>query len=747
MKRLLSYFMLMFCCFSTVSAQQTSLIVDNQTPGWLSSKIPFADQATVKNLKVTGYLNGTDIKFIRELTELRNVVHLDLSDANIVAGGDAYYSSYVTKDDEFDWAMYDFKDKKGTFLSVPMSVKKTSFSSSNKVDTLVYGGEVLHIIKNSGISGIVSGFTDYLYLREGVDSLERESRFDFQKVHLPSTINKVWKRTFYYRGGSPSVFSTIDVNLTNDLEYLDHGAFLYFYIKDDTIRLSNKMTIWHTCSFKLRNGQVVYMPKSIKTIDNSCDDENTYTRCERSIFSDTELQIYVESAEPPVVKNYSSGAFKSCVVHVPVGCAEAYKNAKGWKDATIIEEVSVTGISINKPKANVYVDDKVKLDVVINPDNADNKNFTLKSLDENVAIVDEQGNVEAKAYGRARIMATSEDGEFTDVCEFDVYEHAMGVNLNASNLRLKIGENQTLIATILPEGKTDGKVEWSSSDTDIAEVDTEGVVKAKAKGKATITVTTVDGGHTASCEVQVYQPVTSLNLNNETLTLKTGETQQLIASISPSDADNKNVVWSSENESIARVDKDGKVTGVKAGQVWIYAESEEEETVKAGCYVTVIQSVTGLTLDKSSISFSQIGETKQLTAIVQPEDATNKDVNWTSSDQTVAIVNNGLVVCSGFGTAVIYATTVDGGYMATCVVNAAPASGIDYVSTGKNIQIENGHILLNGLAIGTNVTVCDTAGRVLYSTKINASGCVDISNIGRGIFIVNIGNGIYKVVL
>ena len=628
-----------------------------------------------------------------------------------------------------------------------MSVKKTSFSSSNKVDTLVYGGEVLHIIKNSGISGIVSGFTDYLYLREGVDSLERESRFDFQKVHLPSTINKVWKRTFYYRGGSPSVFSTIDVNLTNDLEYLDHGAFLYFYIKDDTIRLSNKMTIWHTCSFKLRNGQVVYMPKSIKTIDNSCDDENTYTRCERSIFSDTELQIYVESAEPPVVKNYSSGAFKSCVVHVPVGCAEAYKNAKGWKDATIIEEVSVTGISINKPKANVYVDDKVKLDVVINPDNADNKNFTLKSLDENVAIVDEQGNVEAKAYGRARIMATSEDGEFTDVCEFDVYEHAMGVNLNASNLRLKIGENQTLIATILPEGKTDGKVEWSSSDTDIAEVDTEGVVKAKAKGKATITVTTVDGGHTASCEVQVYQPVTSLNLNNETLTLKTGETQQLIASISPSDADNKNVVWSSENESIARVDKDGKVTGVKAGQVWIYAESEEEETVKAGCYVTVIQSVTGLTLDKSSISFSQIGETKQLTAIVQPEDATNKDVNWTSSDQTVAIVNNGLVVCSGFGTAVIYATTVDGGYMATCVVNAAPASGIDYVSTGKNIQIENGHILLNGLAIGTNVTVCDTAGRVLYSTKINASGCVDISNIGRGIFIVNIGNGIYKVVL
>lgn len=748
MKRFLSYFMLMFCCLASVWAQQTSLVVDNQTPGWLSSKIPFADQATVKNLKVTGYLNGTDIKFIRELTELRNVVHLDLSDANIVAGGDAYYSSYKTSDNILTTYMFNFKDVNGSFLSVPKSISE-SYSGflQNKVDTLVYGGNKDLIIKGRETMGLDSECANYVYFREGVDSICDNSMFTFKKVHLPSTINKVWERTFYYRDGSPSRFSTIDVNLTNALEYLDHGAFLYFYIKDDTIRLSNKMTIWHTCSFKLRNGQVIYIPESIKAIDNSCDDENTYMRCERSIFSDTELQLYVESAEPPVVENYSSGAFKSCIVHVPVGCAEVYKNAEGWKDATIIEEVPVTGISINKPKAKVYVGDRIKLDVNIMPENADNKNFTLKSLDENVAIVDEQGNVTAKAYGKARIMATSEDGEFTDVCEFDVYEHATGVNLSTSELRMKIGEKQTLIATIMPEGKTDGQMEWRSSDTDVAEVDAEGVVKAKAKGKATITVTTVDGRHTASCEIQVYQPVTSLNLNNETLTLKTGETQQLIASVSPSDADNKNVIWSSENENIARVDKDGKVTGVKAGQVWIYAESEDDETIKAGCYVTVIQPVTGLMLDKSSISFSQIGESEQLTAIVQPEDATNKDVNWTSSDQTVAIVSNGLVVCSGFGAAVIYATTVDGGYMATCVVNAAPASDINYVSMGKNIQIENGHILLNGLAIGTNVTVCDTAGRVLYSTKINASGCVDIPNIGRGIFIIKIGNVMYKIVL
>ena len=313
------------------------------------------------------------------------------------------------------------------------------------------------------------------------------------------------------------------------------------------------MGIWNTCSFELRNGQVVYIPESIKTIDNSCEDQNVSVRCERSIFSDTELQLYVESKNPPVVKNYSSGAFKSCIVHVPAGCAEIYKEADGWKDATIIEEIPVTGISITKTDENVYVGDNIKLTVSVIPENANNKNFTLKSLNEDVATIDEQGNVIAKAYGKARIMATSEDGEFTDICEFDVFEHVTGVNINSSSLNLKIGEKKTLEAIVKPEGKTDGQIRWSSSDAEVAEVDDNGAVTAKAKGTAIITATTVDGGYTASCEVRVYQPVTSLDLNIKLLTLNTGEAQQLIATVFPVDADNKNVIWASEDETVAGI--------------------------------------------------------------------------------------------------------------------------------------------------------------------------------------------------
>ena len=75
-------------------AQNTSLVVDNQNPGWLSSKIPFKNQESVKNLTVTGYINGTDIKFIRELINNRALTHLDLTNTNIVAGGENYYNTY-----------------------------------------------------------------------------------------------------------------------------------------------------------------------------------------------------------------------------------------------------------------------------------------------------------------------------------------------------------------------------------------------------------------------------------------------------------------------------------------------------------------------------------------------------------------------------------------------------------------------------------------------------------------------------
>ena len=287
MKKFLSYFVLMFCCVATVSAQQTSLVVDNQTPGWLSSKIPFADQATLKNLKVTGYLNGTDIKFIRELTETRELVHLDLSEANIVSGGDAYYSSYKTKDNMLGSYMFSFAtSKSGTFLSLPKSV--TNVDGLCDLDTLVVGSTTNNIIQTRPF---YRKDIEDIYFRDGVDSIEPNADFEpsLRKVHLPSTLRSIGERTFDGTEGT-----TLDINITNSIIYMGHLALGNYYLSTDTIRLPNKMQVWETCAFNLRENQVVYIPESIKTIDNSCGGSN--------INQYTKLHLFVDNPIPPTFK-------------------------------------------------------------------------------------------------------------------------------------------------------------------------------------------------------------------------------------------------------------------------------------------------------------------------------------------------------------------------------------------------------------------------------------------------------------
>ena len=395
----------------------------------------------------------------------------------------------------------------------------------------------------------------------------------------------------------------------------------------------------------------------------------------------------------------------------------------------------------------MFVGDRFKPDVAIVPENALNRNYTLKSLDERVAALDDEGFVVLKSYGKARIQATTEDGGYTDVCEFDVYEHTVGIRLETEQARVRKGGRLTLAAVAQPEGKTDGRLVWSSSDGSVASVDEEGVVSGKSKGEAVITVTAVDGGYTAECRVRVYQPVTELRMDNRSVTVDTGEDIQLTATILPYDADNKSIVWSSDNPDVADVNGKGVVTGVKAGQTVIRATSEDEG-ISDFCVVTVNQPVTGVSLSKSELSFSKIGDAEQLVASVQPADATNKELNWSSSDESVAIVSNGRVLCSGYGSAIVYVTTVDGGYMASCVVKADDGlTGIDGVDADGSVSVDNGRLILKGIPEGMRILVTDISGQVVCSLKGDGTALTTLPDLGKGVFVVKIGNKSCKVVL
>lgn len=747
MRKYIVLIMLSLCSIG-VSAQSEAMTVDNQMPGWLSSKIAYTDQVSLKSLKVTGYINGTDLAFVKGMMKNKSLVHVDLSDANIVSGGGV-------KDNEVSYGFYFQEQKQGTYLSLPVNAEEINYfyrngpsgfdePGNNVIDTLVLGGPSY---KRFTLYRQHHFLANYLYLREGVDTLDTYSAISVKKIHLPSTVRYLPRNAFMKREEIyGETTDEIDINLTDAIEGIARTAFRDLYLKGDTIRLPSGMKVWYTSSFLIRKeGTVIHIPAGLTVIDNESDRYGNREQIE----SDKHIHFFMESAVPPeFTRRYSGGReLSGCVVHVPQGSKSNYEKAEYWKYATIIEEIPVKGVSIGKPEECVYVGDRFKPDVAIVPENALNRNYTLKSLDERVAALDDEGFVVLKSYGKARIQATTEDGGYTDVCEFDVYEHTVGIRLETEQARVRKGGRLTLAAVAQPEGKTDGRLVWSSSDGSVASVDEEGVVSGKSKGEAVITVTAVDGGYTAECRVRVYQPVTELRMDNRSVTVDTGEDIQLTATILPYDADNKSIVWSSDNPDVADVNGKGVVTGVKAGQTVIRATSEDEG-ISDFCVVTVNQPVTGVSLSKSELSFSKIGDAEQLVASVQPADATNKELNWSSSDESVAIVSNGRVLCSGYGSAIVYVTTVDGGYMASCVVKADDGlTGIDGVAADGSVSVDNGRLVLKGIPEGMRILVTDISGQVVCSLKGDGMALTTLPDLGKGVFVVKIGNKSCKVVL
>ena len=263
-----------------------------------------------------------------------------------------------------------------------------------------------------------------------------------------------------------------------------------------------------------------------------------------------------------------------------------------------------------------------------------------------------------------------------------------GVTLNKTSLSIEAGQTAQLTATVQPGNADNQAVTWSSSDNNVVSVDATGKITANAKGSATITVTTADGGKTATCTVTVTEPaapvaVTGVTLNKNNTTIYTGRTETLTATIQPADATNKAVTWTSDNTGVATVNN-GVVAGVSIGSATITAKTADGGFT-ATCTVTVeeapIVHPTGVSISKTSINL-QIGGSETLTATVTPADANNKNVTWSTSDATVAAVDkNGKVTGIKAGNATITATTEDGGKTATCSVTVTadppvPSTGL-----------------------------------------------------------------------
>lgn len=198
---------------------------------------------------------------------------------------------------------------------------------------------------------------------------------------------------------------------------------------------------------------------------------------------------------------------------------------------------------------------------------------------------------------------------------------------------------------------------------------------------------TTSNGLEARCKVILYDPVESVTFDKTELQINAGEDAQLTATVMPENATYKDLIWTSEDESVATVDNTGKVHALKRGMTKITAKSEIDN-IEAVCELTVTQPVEAIYLSKSEINLKP-GEFEKITAYVSPEDADNKSLIWKSLDEAVAKVENGTIMAIGKGNTVVKAlASDDSGISAQCRVTVDDGAGIEEVLTDTNIEVK-----------------------------------------------------------
>ena len=260
------------------------------------------------------------------------------------------------------------------------------------------------------------------------------------------------------------------------------------------------------------------------------------------------------------------------------------------------ETVGVSSVTVTPSRIEIIEGGSAVLSASVSPEAASDRAVAWSSSDRSVAIVDKTGTVHGLRPGTATVTATAEGKSGT--CAVTVKAKAVNVTevtLDRTELTLTEGETETLTATVKPDNADNRKVTWSSDKTDVATVDGAGRVTAVKAGEAVVTVTTEDGGKTATCKVTVKAkavPVTGVEVNPWAVTLSVRGTSKLSYTIRPADATNQNVKWESDNPSVATVDSDGNVRAVSAGVAKVSAVTEGGG-FRSGCTVTVKEFSSG----------------------------------------------------------------------------------------------------------------------------------------------------------
>lgn len=570
MKKKLSTIAIVLCFFQNVYSQATSLTVDCQNPGWLSSMIIFDDQKTLKHLTVTGYLNSSDLQFIADLNKNRSLKVVDLENASFVGETDDIYSRYYLRGGYFQK------------IVLPKTVKSiASYYSSDSMngDSLIWTSPN---IKEIDVESDLGKFL-YTYIPEGVEKIGgMNNRPQNSRITFPNSIKSV--------EGSSSTKDLIVYSFIKNPESV--SAFFETYY--------NTLSGEHRGYWSAINNSLFYIPKGTKEkylnsdfatkqkcvngVNGYYGENNGNTFIEYydidSVIVKSPIHMYIGDMQPLEVSIYPNDNLVSRVDY----CSTNSEIASVQSDGTIVArgygqaEVSATPyvfiegletktgsclVNVIAHVEDVYMQESMSLhigeELVLNAKTlpleiTDNK-ICFESNNLSIAIVNEKGVVTGLQKGTCTITATSIDGGYTATCEVTVTQAVESLAIEKHSITMKVGESDRLFAQISPATADDKTISWHSSNEQIASVDANGNVIAQKAGEVWIKAISNDNAEVKdSCKVIVSQPVTGIQLDNESYQLTgIGKSFEMKATVTPDDASNKNIKWRSADEAVCVV--------------------------------------------------------------------------------------------------------------------------------------------------------------------------------------------------
>ena len=324
-----------------------------------------------------------------------------------------------------------------------------------------------------------------------------------------------------------------------------------------------------------------------------------------------------------------------------------------------------TGITLNASSITLYPGYTTGLKATVMPDDTYDKSIQWSSSNLSVATVSSAGKVSAVKPGIALITATATDGSGTKTsCVVTVLTPISSVTLSYDVVTIAVGQTiKTVTASVLPANASKKALQWISSKPGIATVNGNGYITGTSVGVAYITASAQDGSAKKDT-VTVYvvaakKGVTGITLNKPSAIIDEGKTLSLSAKLTPKSPQNKTIIWTSSNLTVATVDGKGKVTAKTPGTTVITATASSG--VSARCTVTVNSlAVSKVVLKKSYLEVDE-GKSTSASASVLPKNARFKTITWSSSNPSIATVSpKGKISTFRPGTVQIIATAHNG---------------------------------------------------------------------------------------